>query len=136
MKRDSQMEEVIVVEPAQGRETQMLYWFRLCVAEWHSGVHPLVGTTREEILVWDRGRSTYVLEQYWYGKDVPRRRERTALDERRVRDWAAARGGQIVWRDDAVEFYPSFVRPIGCVASNERPFIALAPIGSAAATSD
>ena len=73
---------VTTVVPAEGRETQLLYWFRVCVAEWHNGVSPRSGTVHEEILVWDKGRKCYVLEAHWYGSETTHRCERSALVRR------------------------------------------------------
>ena len=101
--------ETIMVEPSEGRETQLVHWFRVCVAEWHNGVSPRLGLAEEELLVWDKGRERYLLEMHWYGREQPHRCERTLLDHESIRAWIMRRGSAIVWRDDAQAFYPLFV---------------------------
>lgn len=101
--------ETIEVDPREGRETQLIYWFRVCVAEWSNGVSPRLGVTEEELLIWDKGRERHVLETHRYGREVPHECQRTALNHDSIRKWVAHRGKAIVWRDDARSFYPPFV---------------------------
>jgi hypothetical protein len=101
--------ETIMVEPSEGRETQLVHWFRVCVAEWHNGVSPRLGLAEEELLIWDKGRERHFLETHWYGREHPHQCQRTGLDHESIRAWVARRGEAIVWRDDAQSFYPLFV---------------------------
>lgn len=107
------------VLPERGRETQLLYWFRVCVAEWSNGIDPRRGVKAEELLIWDKGRQAYVLETHRYGVGVNHSCERTAVDDHALRNWVWRHGPALLWRDDAVEFYPGFVRPVSAVASND-----------------
>jgi hypothetical protein len=112
--------ETIMVEPTEGRETQLVHWFRLCVAEWHNGVSPRLGLAEEELLIWDKGRERYLLETHWYGREQPHRCERTLLDHESIRAWIVRRGSAIVWRDDAQAYYPLFVHARPGEASAQR----------------
>lgn len=112
--------EIMEVEPREGRETQLMYWFRICVAEWSNGVNPRLGETEEELLIWDKGRERYVLETHRYGRELPHHCERAALTYESMRAWVAHRGKAIVWRDDAQAFYPAFVRPKPATQSGHR----------------
>lgn len=102
--------ETIEVEPQEGRETQLIHWFRICVAEWNNGVNPRLGVAEEELLIWDKGRQRHILEKHRYGRDLAHECQRTALEHDAIRGWVWSRGKAIVWRDDAQDFYPSFVR--------------------------
>ncbi len=42
------------VLPDRGREAQLLYWFRVCVAEWSNDIDPRRGVKAEELLIWDK----------------------------------------------------------------------------------
>lgn len=107
------------VLPDRGRETQLLYWFRVCVAEWSNDIDPRRGVKAEELLIWDKGRHAYVLETHRYGVGVNHCCERMAVDDQALRSWVRRHGPALLWRDDAVEFYPGFVRPVSAVASND-----------------
>lgn len=106
--------ETIEVEPRDGRETQLIHWFRVCVAEWSNGVNPRLGVSEEELLVWDKGRERHFLETHRYGREFPHQCHRIGLDHAAIRAWVARRGKAIVWRSDACAFYPAFVqvRPV------------------------
>lgn len=112
---------IMIVEPEEGRETQFLYWFRVCVAEWHNGVSPRSGVTHEEILIWDKGRKCHVLESHRYGRESTHSCERSALDADQLYAWILKRSPEILWRHDAVDFYPPFVQTTDRVASNDSP---------------
>ncbi|MBK7662576.1 MAG: hypothetical protein IPJ21_03325 [Sterolibacteriaceae bacterium] len=112
--------ETIEVEPREGRETQLMYWFRVCVAEWSNGVSPRLGVTEEELLIWDKGRQRHILETHRYGRELPHQCERTALTHDAIRVWVGHRGRAIVWRADAQSFYPAFVHPRPTSARRNR----------------
>lgn len=112
--------ETIEVEPREGRETQLMYWFRICVAEWSNGISPRHGITEEELLIWDKGRQRYVLETHRYGHDLPHQCQRIALTHDSMRAWIAHRGKAVVWRDDAQAYYPAFVRAKPSGTSEQR----------------
>lgn len=116
----SEVFETIEVEPREGRETQLMYWFRICVAEWSNGVNPRLGVAEEELLIWDKGCERYVLETHRYGREVPHECHRTALNHETIRAWVAHRGMAIVWRDDAQPFYPSFIRVRQSASQEQR----------------
>lgn len=101
----------IHVDPREGRETQLVHWFRVCVAEWHNGISPRNGIAVEELLVWDKGRQCHVFEVHRYGREVPHDCQRAVLEHDGIRAWIARRGNAITWRDDAQAFYPPFVVP-------------------------
>lgn len=101
----------IHVDPREGRETQLVHWFRLCVAEWNNGINPRNGIAIEELLVWDKGRQCYVLEVHRYGRELPHDCQRNVVEHDGIRAWIARRGNTIIWRDDAQIYYPSFVIP-------------------------
>lgn len=112
--------ETIEVEPREGRETQLMYWFRVCVAEWSNGVSPRLGVTEEELLIWDKGRQRHILETHRYGRELPHQCDRTALTHDAIRVWVGHRGRAIVWRADAQSFYPAFVHPRPTSARRNR----------------